>query len=293
MPTPSLHPAHLPRAAARQHAGGVADLGDQHDLPARRRALEPRGVRGQRLLHRRDGAVRGADRDRRRHRRPPGLVPARHADADRVDAALRAAVAGRGAVLAVGGRLAPARSRVHVLLRRGRGVAGRRAHRDGLHRRAGVGVRARPGRHRSGDAHRLGRGRVHRPADQPGRAVRAPRRDPRRDVRGRVQAHARRRVHPREGRSAAGRDAEDRLRVDRLRLAGPRGQVADGRVAVHGRRRHLRLLRPAAVPARALRRPARPTRSPAWWRRSSPARRSSAGSRRRGSAGSSTAAPRR
>ena len=62
-------------------------------------------------------------------------------------------------------------------------------------------------------------------------------------------------LQPREGRSAAGRDAEDRLRVDRLWLAGTGGQVADGRVAVHGRRRHLRLLRAPAVPARALRRP--------------------------------------
>ena len=71
----------------------------------------------------------------------------------------------------------------------------------------------------------------------------------------RVQADARRRLHPGEGRPAAGRDAQDRLRLDRLRLAGARGEVADGRVAVHRRGRHLRLLRAAAVPARALRRP--------------------------------------
>ena len=44
-------------------------------------------------------------------------------------------------------------------------------------------------------------------------------------------------------------------RVDRLRLARAGGEVADGRVAVHRRRRHLRLLRAAAVPARALGRP--------------------------------------
>ena len=136
-----LDPAHLPAAPAREHAGGVVDLGDQHDLPARRRALEPGGVRGQRLLHRRDGAVRGADRDRRRHGRASRLVPARHGDADGVDPALRAALADRGAVLAVGGRLDAARPRLHLLLRRGRGLAGRRADRDRLHRRAGVGVR--------------------------------------------------------------------------------------------------------------------------------------------------------
>ena len=51
-------------------------------------------------------------------------------------------------------------------------------------------------------------------------------------------------------------------RVDRLRLARARREVADGAGAVHRRRRHLRLLRAAAVPARALRRPAAPTRSP-------------------------------
>ena len=36
-----------------------------------------RGVRGQRVLHRRPGAVRGPDRRRRRHARPAVLVPAR------------------------------------------------------------------------------------------------------------------------------------------------------------------------------------------------------------------------
>ena len=59
----------------------------------------------------------------------------------------------------------------------------------------------------------------------------------------------------REGWPPARRDAQDRLGLDRLRLARAGGQVADGRVAVHRRRRHLRLLRPPAVPARALRRP--------------------------------------
>ena len=80
--------------------------------------------------------------------------------------------------------------------------------------------------------------------------------DPDRDVRDRLQADARRRLHSREGRPAAGRDAKDRLQLDRVRLAGPRGQVADGRGPVHRRGRHLRLLRPAALPAGAVRRSA-------------------------------------
>ena len=46
-------------------------------------------------------------------------------------------------------------------------------------------------------------------------------------------------------------------RLDRVRLAGPGGQVDDGRGAVQRRRRHLRLLRAPAVSARALRRPER------------------------------------
>ena len=184
---------------------------------------QPRGVRGQRVLHRRDGAVRGADRDRRRHGRPPRVLPARHGDADRVDPALRAALAGRGAVLAVGGRLDPARPRLHLLLRRGRGVARRRAHRDRLHGRARVGLRARPDRHRRGDA-RPARSPAASSPSRPASACRSSLRgvDPRRDVRGRVPAHARRRLHAREGRPAAGRDAQDRLGLDRVRLARAR-----------------------------------------------------------------------
>ena len=45
-------------------------------------------------------------------------------------------------------------------------------------------------------------------------------------------------------------------RLDRPRAACPRREVADGAGAVHRRRRHLRLLRAAAVSAGALRRPA-------------------------------------
>ena len=60
--------------------------------------------------------------------------------------------------------VAGARARLHVLLRRGRGVAGRRAHRHRLHRPAGDRLRARPDGVRRGDADRLGRRRLHRAA---------------------------------------------------------------------------------------------------------------------------------
>ena len=56
-------------------------------------------------------------------------------------------------LLAVGARVARPRPRVHVLLRRGRGLAGRRAPRDRLHGRARDRVRARADRRRRGDAH--------------------------------------------------------------------------------------------------------------------------------------------
>ena len=114
-----------PRSIQRTYLGLVlgntlaASLiwGDQHDLPARRRPLQPGGLRGQRVLHGRDGAVRGAHRDRRRHGGPPDVVSARHADPHSVDAALRAALGAGGAVLAVGARVDAARPRVHLLLR--------------------------------------------------------------------------------------------------------------------------------------------------------------------------------
>src|SRR3984893_5834237 len=55
-------PANLPRAVAGQHPGGLTDLGNQHDLPARCGTLEPGGVCGQCLFHCRHGALRGANR---------------------------------------------------------------------------------------------------------------------------------------------------------------------------------------------------------------------------------------
>ena len=59
----------------RQHPGRVAHLGDQHDLPARRRADQLRGLRRQRVLHRGHGAVRDPDRGRGRLPRPADLLP--------------------------------------------------------------------------------------------------------------------------------------------------------------------------------------------------------------------------
>ena len=161
----------------------------------------------------------------------------------------------RSAVLVMGGRVDAPRPRLHVLLRRGRGLAGRRPHGHGLRRVARVGVRARPDGERGGDAHRLDRRRLPRRAGQPRHAVRGAWRDPGGDVRDRLPGDARHRVHAGEGRTAARRDAQDRRCLDRLRLARARRQVADAPGAVHRRRRDLRLLRAPALPARALRRP--------------------------------------
>ena len=122
----------------------------------------------------------------------------------RVDAALRAAVADRGAVLGVGARVDAARPRLHVLLRRGRGVAGRRAARDRLHRRRSS-RSSGAARSSAGAAMLTGSvaGGFIAAADSLGVPVRAARRRARRDVRGRLPADARRRLHARA--RAAGR----------------------------------------------------------------------------------------
>ena len=65
-------------------------------------------------------------------------------------------------------------------------------------------------------------GGADRPGDQPRGPVRGPRRGAPGDVRGRLAADARRRLHAREGPAAARRDAQDRLRLGRVRLAGAR-----------------------------------------------------------------------
>ena len=251
----SLHPTDLPDSPAGEHARGVVHLGDQHDLPARRRALEPGGVRRQRVLHGRDGHLRGANGDRRRHDRPPRLLPARHGDARDHDAAVRAALAGRGGLLGVGARLGRPRPRLHLLLRGGRGVARRRPARDRVRRQPRIGLRQGADRLGDRDADRLGGRRLHRPGDESRRAVRPPRGRARADVRTGLRRHARRRLHADPRRRRPEGDAAHLRRVDRVRLAGAGGEVDDAGVLLHGRRRLLRLLRAAALPARALRRP--------------------------------------
>ncbi len=160
-------------------------------------------------------------------------------------------------VLGVGRGLDAARPRVHVLLRCGRGLARRRPHRDGVRRRSRDRLRPRPDRERSGDARRVGRRRLHRPGHQPRCALRPSCGGARDHVRRRVRAHARHRVHAKAWGPGDDRDARDRVGVDPVRLAGPGGQVDHGLVDLHRRRRDLRLLRAAAVPARARRRPRR------------------------------------
>ena len=115
--------------------------------------------------------------------------------------------------------------------------------------RDGVGVRARPDRR---PEPRCSTGSVAggfiAQQTESGGAVRAPRGRPDRDVRrsrsGSCTTSGSRR------RRADGPLAEMRkivVRVGRVRLAGARSQVADGRGAVHRRRRHLRLLRATAI----------------------------------------------
>ena len=58
---------------------------------------------------------------------------------------------------------------------------------------------------------------------------------------------------PRRGGRLTHRDAGDRERLGRARLAGAGGEVDHALVGLHRRRRLLRLLRPPAVPARARR----------------------------------------
>ena len=78
---------------------------------------------------------------------------------------------------------------------------------------------------------------------------------PRADVRARVRRHEGRRLHAEPAPGGRAGRAAYLQRVDRVRLESPGGEVDDAGVAVHGGRRHLRVLCPAAVPARALRRP--------------------------------------
>src|SRR2546429_393309 len=99
----------------------------------------------------------------------------------------------------------------------------------------------------------LGGRRADRPGDESWNSLRSPRSHSRRDVRSGLQADARCRVLSREGWARADRDTEDRLGLNRVRPPGTVGPLADDRVPVHRRRRHLRFLCSAAVPAETLR----------------------------------------
>ena len=206
------------------------------------------------------------------------VVPARHADARRLDAPLLAAVGVGGAVLGVGGRVDAARARVHVLLRRGRGMARRCAALRGVRRQPRDGVRARAdgGRRRRCSAAPCSAASI---AQVTNLGVPFLMRV------GVLGGHVRRRrarlmrdlgfTPDRSARPL--RRGETVLPRRSSTACEPAGALDDARGAVRVRRRHLRVLRAAAVPARALGRPGRVLRSPASPRRSSPARRSSGG----------------
>ena len=118
--------AGVSHAVGDLHPVGVGDLGGQHAVPARCGTRHLRGVRRQLGVHGRDGAVRGADRCRRRHRRATALVPAGDGHPRRRHARLRRVRRARHRGRAVRRRLTGARPRVLVLLGRRGGVARRR-----------------------------------------------------------------------------------------------------------------------------------------------------------------------
>src|SRR5262245_51025318 len=117
------HPPDLRRVDVPVDARGFVHLGDQHAVPARRGAERHAGVRGERVLHRRRGAVRGPDRRGRRHPRTTGVLSPRVRDPARLDASVLRDVADARTVLGVGDRLDPPGAGVHLLLGRDRGLA--------------------------------------------------------------------------------------------------------------------------------------------------------------------------
>ena len=141
---------------------------------------------------------------------------------------------------------------------RDRGVARRRAHRDGLHRASSSRLRPGPGRRGRRDAGRLGLRRRHRRS----RRTSACRSscaaillgDVRRSRSGSCTTSGSRRSGA-VGRSPrCARSSRPRRRYG---LRNPPVRWLMLAAAVHRRGRHLRVLRPPAVPARALRRPER------------------------------------
>ena len=180
------------------------------------------------------------------------------ADPDRLDGALRAAVAGRGAVLGVGGVVDAARARVHLLLRRGRGLARRRPRRHRLRRRARGRLRPRA---RSSPGSRCSTGSVAGGLIAQATSLGVPF-----VVRAGVLlvmfVVAFRLMHDVGFTPAKGQRplAEmRRITADSIEYGWrvPAVKWLMLELAVQRRGRDLRLLRPAAVPARALRRPDR------------------------------------
>ena len=246
--------AHVSRAAARQHPGRLVHLGHQHPLPAGRWAQQLGGVRGQRLLHGRHGDLRGADRGRGRHVGPADVVSAGHAHAVGLDVPLLPAVGDQRGVLAMGRGLDAARAGVHLLLRRGRGLAGRRAALRGVRGRAGGRARTRPDDRGRRDARRLGGRRSHRAGNVTRRALPAPGRRAAGDVRRGLPADARPGLRARPGAPPSASHACSVRRLARVRAEEPARALGHARRTVRLRRRHLHVLRVAAVPPGALRR---------------------------------------
>ena len=283
--------AHLFDVDAGQYPCGLVHLGDQHPFPARCRSQQLRGVCRECLLHGRHGAVRGAHRGGCRRLGAARLVPARNRDPRRLDLLLLPALAVLRPVLVVGGGVGPARPGLHLLLRSGRGLARRCTALLWVRGRDGGGARAGPDGRRRRDARRLCCRRRDRAGHQSGRAVPDARGRAAGHVRGGLWAHARRRVHPRTLDPSAPGDPGCTRRLDRERLEESARTLRDAGRAVQLRRRDLCVLRPAAVPARAL--SGTPTRIPsrAWRRPSWPGRRCSAAGWRPASGALSAGAP--
>ena len=269
----------------------VVHLGHQHALPARRRPDQHRGLRGQRVLRGRPGHLRGPDRRRRRHARPALLVPARRGDPARLDAALPRHVADPRAASSAGpsprscsasaSRSSRERPRPGSSTRSTRPASPATSSRSSGGPRRSAAAAMLVGSVLGGvvaQATDLGVPYLLRAAMLGVTLVVAFRFMHDLGLQAATRAPAR---SPRSGTSSAARSTAGWRNppVRWLMLAG----------AVHGRRRLLRVLRAAAVPARAVRRPRARTASPGWRRPSSPAPRSSAACWSRGSAGCSAA----
>ena len=208
------------------HAVRLADLGDQHAVPARRRAR-----RSSRSSWRTPRSPRPWPCSRSRPASWPTpaaarLVPALRGDPGRRDARLRRRRRDpRRPAPVLPGRRDP-RPRLHLLLRRGRGVAGGRAEGHRLPSTSSTGSSPAPRSCRSVamivgtvGGGLLGQIDLSHPVPRPGRP--GPRR-----VRGRVPDDARHRVHPQDD-----APARDRRR-DAEGGAGPASRTGGSKPAV-------------------------------------------------------------